>query len=78
MFLKVNPYIYSFECGNMGWMDEWMIFYMNKIKTKESKKPNVLKLRADKTEVLVLAPEKMPVLIKNNLCPQLFLLVYLI
>lgn len=47
-------------------MDEWMIFYMNKIKIKESKKSNFLKLRADKTE--------------NNLglCPQLFLSVYLI
>lgn len=37
----------------MGWIDGWMIFYMNKIKIKESKKFNFLKLRADKTEVLV-------------------------
>lgn len=61
-------------------MDEWMIFYMNKIKIKESKKSNFLKLRADKTEVLVSVPENMPVLIWNNLglCPQLFLSVYLI
>lgn len=22
-FLKVNPYIYLFECGNMGWMNGW-------------------------------------------------------
>lgn len=44
-------------------MDEWMIFYMNKIKIKESKKSNFLKLRADKTEVLVSVPENMPVLI---------------
>lgn len=44
-------------------MDGWMIFYMNKIKIKESKKSNFLKLRADKTEVLVSTPENMPVLI---------------